>query len=205
MFADVILPLPLHGMFTYGLPDAIGQRAQAGQRVLVPFGRSKRYIGIIAKIHNQQPEGYEVKDVLTLLDREPILFPYQLKMWQWVADYYMAPIGEVYKAALPAGLKAEEGYRPKTETYIRLTQQFQSEQALHIALDMRRRADKQLQAFIAYRQLSGWDMAFSGERRVESGERREESGERRVKCGERFPATSCSTTRAPRSPYWSIW
>ena len=184
MFADVILPLPLHGMFTYGLPDAIGQRAQAGQRVLVPFGRSKRYIGIIAKIHNQQPEGYEVKDVLTLLDREPILFPYQLKLWQWVADYYMAPIGEVYKAALPAGLKAEEGYRPKTETYIRLTQQFQSEQALHIALDMLRRADKQLQAFIAYLQLSGWDMAFSGERRVERGERRVESGEWREESGE---------------------
>ena len=79
----------------------------------------------------------------------------QLRLWQWIADYYMSPIGEVFKAALPSGLKAEDGYKPKTETYIRLTPQFRSEQALHIALDMLRRAPKQQAALIDYMALSG--------------------------------------------------
>ena len=156
-YADVILPLPLEGYFTYSLPPQTQEGVQAGMRVRVPFGRSKSYVGIVARLHDEQPQGYAVKDILEVLDKQPILLPQQFKLWQWIADYYMSPIGEVYKAALPSGLKAEEGYRPKTETYIRLTPQFQNEQALHIALDMLRRADKQLQAFIAYLQLSGWD------------------------------------------------
>ena len=156
-YADVILPLPLEGYFTYSLPPQTQEGVQAGMRVRVPFGRSKSYVGIVARLHDEQPQGYAVKDILEVLDNQPILLPQQFKLWQWIADYYMSPIGEVYKAALPSGLKAEEGYRPKTETYIRLTPQFQNEQALHIALDMLRRADKQLQAFIAYLQLSGWD------------------------------------------------
>ena len=170
MYADIILPLPLDGLFTYSVPATIAQEVKLGMRVLVPFGRSKQYVGVIAKIHNTKPEGYQVKDILQLMDKEPILLPQQYRLWSWIADYYMSPIGEVYKAALPAGLKAEEGYRPKTETYIRLTPKFQSEQALHVALDVLRRADKQLQVFTAYLQLSGWDVAFSGERTSESVE-----------------------------------
>ena len=177
MYADIILPLPLDGLFTYSVPATIAQEVKLGMRVLVPFGRSKQYVGVIAKIHNTKPEGYQVKDILQLMDKEPILLPQQYRLWSWIADYYMSPIGEVYKAALPAGLKAEEGYRPKTETYIRLTPKFQSEQALHVALDVLRRADKQLQVFTAYLQLSGWDVAFSGERTSESVECRVQSVE----------------------------
>jgi primosomal protein N' (replication factor Y) len=80
-----------------------------------------------------------------------------LRLWQWIADYYLSPIGDVYKAALPAGLKAEDGYRPKTETYIRLTPAYQNEAALHVALNILGRAPKQLEAFITYLELSGWD------------------------------------------------
>ena len=149
----------MDGVFTYSIPVQLEPYAKVGCRVLVPFGRSKQYVGLIAKIHNISPTDFQVKDLLQVLDKEPILLPEQYRLWRWIADYYMSPIGEVYKSALPAGLKAEEGYHPKTETYIRLTPQFQNEQALHIALDMLCRADKQLQAFTSYLQLSGWDMA----------------------------------------------
>ena len=157
MFADVILPLPLDGLFTYSIPQPLEGQVKMGIRVLVPFGRSKTYVGIIAQIHDRQPEGYQVKDILQALDTQPILLPQQCRLWQWIADYYMSSIGEVYKAALPAGLKAEEGYKPKTETYVRLTPNFRNEQALHIALDMLARAPKQQRCFIDYLTLSGWD------------------------------------------------
>ena len=153
-FADVILPLPLDGTFTYSLPPQWQECVKPGCRVLVPFGRSKHYVGIVATLHDNKPTGYEVKDILQPIDTQPILLPEQYRLWQWIADYYMSPIGEVYKAALPAGLKAEDGYHPKTETYIRLTPQFRSEQALHIALDMLQRAPKQLKAFTDFLYLS---------------------------------------------------
>ena len=156
-YADLILPLPLQGTFTYALPLAMQSTVQVGMRVLVPFGRNKTYLGIVARLHEVQPQGYEVKNVTQLMDAEPIVTDQQLKLWQWIADYYLAPIGEVYKAAMPAGLKAEDGYHPKMETYIRLTPAYQNEAALHVALNILGRAPKQLEAFIAYLELSGWD------------------------------------------------
>ena len=154
MFADIILPLPLDGMFTYSVPQQMEEQMRVGVRVLVPFGRSKTYVGLTARLHDNAPADYKVKDVLRVLDSEPILLPQQLKLWQWISDYYMSPIGEVYKAALPAGLKNEEGYRPKTETYIRLTPPYRTEQALHAALDMLVRAPKQLAVFNEFLSLS---------------------------------------------------
>ena len=124
---------------------------------MVPFGRGMEYVGIVAQLHDNKPENYEVKDLLQVIDTQPILLPEQYRLWQWIADYYMSPIGEVFKAALPAGLKAEDGYRPKTETYIRLTPQFRSEQSLHIALDMLKRAARQLECFVEFLALSGAD------------------------------------------------
>ena len=157
MFVDVILPLPLDGVFTYSVPTSEEGRVKVGLRVLVPLGRSKTYVGIISNRHNQSPEGYLTKDILQVIDSDPILLDSQLKLWQWIADYYMSPIGEVYKAALPSGLKAEDSYRPKTELYIRLTPSFRQEQALHVALNMLQRAGKQLKCFVDYLALSGWD------------------------------------------------
>lgn len=163
MFVDVILPLPLDGVFTYSVPTSEEGRVKVGARVLVPFGRNKTYVGIISHIHNQSPEGYQTKDILQVMDYSPILLDSQLKLWQWISDYYMSPIGEVYKAALPSGLKAEDGYKPKTELYIRLTLPFRSEQALHVALNMLQRADKQQKTFIDYLALSGWDSGVGTE------------------------------------------
>jgi len=163
LFVDVILPLPLDGVFTYSVPTSEEGRVKVGARVLVPFGRNKTYVGIISHIHNQSPEGYQTKDILQVMDFSPILLDSQLKLWQWISDYYMSPIGEVYKAALPSGLKAEDGYKPKTELYIRLTSPFRSEQALHVALNMLQRADKQQKTFIDYLALSGWDSGVGTE------------------------------------------
>lgn len=149
--------MPLDGTFTYSVPQTMTEQVRKGMRVLVPFGRSKTYVGIIYETHHRAPEKYQTKDILQVLDVFPILFEGQLALWRWISDYYISPIGEVYKAALPAGLKAEDGYRPKTELYIRLTPQFRNEQALHMALNMLQRAEKQQKAFIDYLSLSGWD------------------------------------------------
>ncbi len=154
-YADVILPLPLQGTFTYAIPD--NMQVAVGMRVLVPFGRSKTYVGLVDRIHDVQPQQYAVKALLQVMDTTPIVTNQQLTLWRWMSDYYLSPLGEVYKAALPAGLKAEDGYRPKTETYIRLTEPYRNVTALHIALNVLSRAKKQLEAFIAYLELSGWD------------------------------------------------
>ena len=170
MYIDVILPLPLDGVFTYSVPPELERQVVVGCRVLVPFGRNKTYVGIVACKSSvncpldpkgrllpkgtQEPSTVNYKDVLQVLDTSPILLDSQLKLWNWISDYYLSPIGEVYKAALPAGLKAEDGYRPKTETYIRLTPKFRSEQALHIALDMLQRAPSQQKAFLDFLDLT---------------------------------------------------
>ena len=130
--------------------------------MLVPFGRSKTYLGIVAKVHDVKPQGYQVKPIAQVMDAEPAVTERQLELWQWIADYYISPIGEVYKAALPSGLKAEDGYKPKTETYIRLTSTYTNAPALHVALNVLARAPRQLEAFTAYLELSGWDQVEDG-------------------------------------------
>lgn len=156
-YVDVILPVPLEGTFTYSVPENKADGVRFGVRVLVPFGKSKRYVGIAVRLHDEKPKGYEVKDVDEVLDDAPMILDRQWRLWQWIAQYYMSPIGEVYKAALPSGLKAEDGYKPKTELYIRLAQQFRNERALHIAIDMLAKATKQQQLLIDYLALSHWD------------------------------------------------
>ena len=153
-YVDVILPLPLDGTFTYGVSTELAPRVQEGVRLLVPLGRSKRYTAIAVRLHDEAPE-FEVRDVLEVLDDRPILLPRQLQLWQWISNYYMAPLGDVMMAALPAGLKNEEGYRPKEETYVGLSEPYRSEQALHIALDMLRRAEKQQKVLTDFLFLSG--------------------------------------------------
>lgn len=152
----MILPLPLDGVFTYALPDSMTDRLQVGMRVLVPLGRSKQYTGIALRMHDVKPD-FEVKEVMAIMDERPLLLPVQLKLWQWIAEYYMAPLGDVYKAALPAGLKQEDGYRPRTETYIGLCEPWRNEQALHVALDMLGRALKQKKVLTEFLHLSRWD------------------------------------------------
>lgn len=156
-YVDLILPVPLEGLFTYSIPERLQEGICFGVRVIVPFGPKKTYVGIVTRIHDNPPEGYKIRDIIDIADPRPMLLERQYRLWQWIAEYYLAPIGDVYKAAMPAGMKAEEGFKPKTETYIRLTRQFQNEAALHTAINMLARADKQQQAFLTYLQLSHWD------------------------------------------------
>jgi primosomal protein N' (replication factor Y) len=163
LYIDVILPVPLDGTFTYSVPQPLERQVKVGVRVLVPFGRSKTYTGIVASTHGTAPSVPQIKSVIQVLDASPVLTDTQMRLWQWISDYYMSPIGEVMKAALPSGLKTEDGYRPKTETFIRLTPNFRNEQALHIALGMLQRAPSQQKAFIDFLSLSGIDQMIQGD------------------------------------------
>lgn len=110
-YAEVILPLPLYSTFTYSIHDNLQSAIGVGFRVLVPFGRKKFYTGIVTMLHNQRPGNYEVKDIVAVLDNDSILRHPQMKFWQWISDYYLCPVGEVYKAAVPAGMKVESETR----------------------------------------------------------------------------------------------
>lgn len=106
-FADVILPLAIRGMFTYSIPDEFNALCQVGFRVVVPVGAKKRFTGIIAAIHEKEPEGFEVKSILDVLDTSPSVNARQLQLWRWMAIYYLCSLGEIYKAAVPSGLRLE--------------------------------------------------------------------------------------------------
>ena len=123
-FADVILPLPLHSCFTYSLPDEWADEVQNGCRVVVPFGRKKYYTAIVRNVHYCAPTEYEVKEVSALLDAHPILLPQQFRFWEWLADYYLCTQGDVYKAALPSGLKLE------SETIVEYNPDFEADAPL---------------------------------------------------------------------------
>lgn len=127
-------------------------------RVVVPCGQKKTYTALCVEVTDKKPNiGVKnIKCIYSVLDDIPMLLPQQLKLWQWMADYYMCTLGDIYKAALPAGLKAEDGYRPKTETYVGLTEKFHDEMALNIALDMVSRYEKQQKALAGYLELSHW-------------------------------------------------
>lgn len=167
-YANIILPLPLDGYFTYCVPEALASRVQNGMRVTVPFGKSKTYVGIVAEypvdvpkpakeVAQQGKKKIEYKNIADVLDDSPILLPQQLKLWKWIADYYMSPIGDVYKAALPSGLKAEDGFRPRTELFIRLADKYRDEQTLTLLISSMKRAVKQLDVLMTYLRLTGVD------------------------------------------------
>ena len=167
-YANIILPLPLDGYFTYSVPDVLASRVQNGMRVIVPFGKSKTYVGIVAEypvdvpkpakeVAQQGKKKIEYKNIADVLDDSPILLPQQLRLWKWIADYYMSPIGDVYKAALPSGLKAEDGFRPRTELFICLADKYRDEQTLTLLISSMKRAVKQLDVLMTYLRLTGVD------------------------------------------------
>ncbi|NLZ95863.1 MAG: hypothetical protein GX921_08580, partial [Bacteroidales bacterium] len=107
LFADVILPLALADSYTYEIPKELENSIQPGHRVIVPFGRNKFYTAIVFKVHQNRPENISLKEIHSQLDSNPIVNQHQLKLWQWISFYYMAPMGDVYNAALPTQLKLE--------------------------------------------------------------------------------------------------
>ena len=125
-FADVILPLPISGSFTYSVPSIYEDEIEVGSRVLVQFGKKNYYTGIVELVHNNQPSGYEVKEIMMVLDAKPIVRHPQLKLWNWLAEYYLCSVGEVYKAAVPSGLKVE------SETYILLNSDYEYDENVNL-------------------------------------------------------------------------
>lgn len=106
-YVDVIVPLPIASQYTYSLPTEWEESVQEGCRVVVSFGRKKFYTGIVTKVHYAAPDGYETKDIEEVLDTSPILLPRQFQFWEWLASYYLCTLGDVYKAAMPSGMKLE--------------------------------------------------------------------------------------------------
>lgn len=167
-YANIILPLPLEGYFTYAVSEGLAPQIQVGVRVTVPLGKSKTYVGIVAEYPVDVPKSAEevaqqgkkeivYKNIADVLDDAPILLPQQLRLWKWIADYYMSPIGDVYKAALPSGLKVEDGFRPRTELFIRLADKYRDEQTLTLLISSMKRAVKQLDVLMTYLRLTGVD------------------------------------------------
>lgn len=165
-YADIILPLPLDSLFTYSVPDSLAGRVGQGIRVLVPFGKSKTYVGLVVRTHTNKPD-FKVKDISVVMDDAPVVNSVQLELWRWMADYYLSSVGDVMNAALPSGLKSEDGYTAKTETYVSLAPEYRNERAIHVALDMLKRAEAQRKVFETFLTLSHWD-TISGDQCAES-------------------------------------
>jgi primosomal protein N' (replication factor Y) len=123
-YVDVILPLPLATTFTYSVPDEWADLVRIGMRVVVPFGKKKMYTAVVYLVHTVMPTIYEAKDIVCLLDSEPILRRPQMKFWEWISSYYQAFLGDVYQAAVPAGLKLE------SETRVCINPDFEAETTL---------------------------------------------------------------------------
>ena len=155
-YVDVILPLPLDGTFTYSVPDGMEGKVVPGVRLLVPLGKSKKYIAMATRLHDDKP-AFSCKPVEAVLDNTPSLLPQQMRLWQWIGYYYMAPLGDVYNAAMPGGLKSTEKFKPKMELYVELASTYRSEQALHVALNLVQRALKQAKTLTTFLSLSHWD------------------------------------------------
>jgi len=124
-YIDVILPLPLKASFTYAVPTDWSEQIRIGMRVVVPFGKRKMYTAIVSLLHTHKPElAYEIKEIICLLDNQPILRYPQLKFWDWISTYYMACLGDVYQAAVPAGMKLE------SETLVCINPDFEADAVL---------------------------------------------------------------------------
>ncbi len=155
-YVDVIVPLPLEGTFTYSVPYNLAERVRFGVRVAVTFGASKVHTAIVVRAHQDKP-AFNVKDIVDVIDDQPMLLEQQYQLWQWLSAYYMAPLGDVYNAALPAGLKVEENYKPRTETYVDLCEPLRNEQSLNVALDLLKRAHNQREALMHFLRISHWE------------------------------------------------
>jgi primosomal protein N' (replication factor Y) len=123
-FVDVIVPLPIASQYTYSLPSDMEERVQEGCRVVVSFGRKKFYTAIVTKVHDTAPEGYETKDIEEVLDASPVILPRQLMFWEWISSYYLCKLGDVYKAAMPSGMKLE------SETIVAYNEEFEAVEPL---------------------------------------------------------------------------
>ncbi len=139
LFVDVILPVPIRNEFTYRVPFELNDLVFNGARVVVPFGRSKLITGIITRVHEEVPQEYQSKYIEHLLDERPIITGRQYKFWKWISSYYMAPIGDVMNAALPANFKLASETKIVLHPDYTIDPKFltEREQTIVMALDVR--------------------------------------------------------------------
>ncbi len=142
LFADILLPLPLKGCFTYRVPHDLNASVGIGQRVVVPFGRNKVYAGLVKQIHENPPTGFQARYIHSVLDQGPVVTPTQFRLWEWIADYYLCTEGDVMNAAMPPAMKLAGETRIALNPYIEDTPGglHEKEQALLDAL----RVNKQI-------------------------------------------------------------
>lgn len=132
LFADIIIPIPVKNEFTYRVPFEMNELIRAGMRVVVPFGKGKLYTGIVSSVHEQIPKDYQAKFIEYLLDEYPIITGKQYQFWKWIASYYMAPIGDVMNAALPANFKLASETKITLHPEFELNASVQNERFLQI-------------------------------------------------------------------------
>jgi primosomal protein N' (replication factor Y) (superfamily II helicase) len=151
------LPLSLPGLFTYEIPEKLNDAVRPGVRVRVQVGKRKTYTALVHHVGFEKPAGYEVRPILDLLDDFPVVNGYQLQLWDWLAEYYMCSTGEIYRAAMPSGLKVDsKAYVPRTISYVGLTRLWQDEDALNRLLDSLNKAPSQQKLVMAYLEVSGY-------------------------------------------------
>ena len=161
LYADIILPVPLNGLFTYRVPETLWPLAVPGARVYVPFGKNRRVTGIIVRTHNDKPATHTVKDILSVLDdKSPSILPLQLQLMRWMWDYYICVPGDVMKAALPAGLRPdssanEKPFKPKTTLFLRLGANAENRNIPDVIEQFGKTAVKQKELFECFLDLSG--------------------------------------------------
>lgn len=164
-YAEVLLPLPLEGTFTYSIPEIFKSDIQAGHIVIVPFGAGKYYAGVVLGFSDNKPEGFRIKGVRNIIEGIKIVNNTIIDFWKWLSDYYMCPLGEVFKAAMPSGFRLESndaeciGFSEiRKDVFVRLTEKMANDAALlNITETTLVKAKKQHEVFIKYLQLSGFE------------------------------------------------
>lgn len=153
MYADIILPVPLNDLFTYSVPGNLEHLAVPGARVYVPFGKSRRLTGLIIRTHDRQPTQHETKEILSVLDdTRPSVLPGQLKLMEWMYKYCICSPGDVFKAALPSGLRPdssakEQSFKPRITVFVRIGK--------NIKPEFGKTAVRQKELFERFLELSG--------------------------------------------------
>ena len=105
LFAEILLPLPIPGTYTYRVPFELNQKAMVGQRAVVQFGATKIMSGLIVSLTEEVPDCNSIKYLLDILDDDPVVNENQLKLWRWISSYYLCYLGDVMQVALPSALK----------------------------------------------------------------------------------------------------
>ncbi|TVR72735.1 MAG: primosomal protein N' [Marinilabiliales bacterium] len=161
LYADMLLPLPLPGTFTYSVPNHLVNEVAPGKRVTVPFGKRGVHTAVVKEVHSRPPEGYETKDILSVPDNHPVVLPVQMRFWDWLADYYMCTAGEVLKAALPGGFRPRGGpageIKPKTEIFVSLHPELAVSGEVDQLPEQLKRAPRQLDIVLEYLHITDYN------------------------------------------------